>query len=132
MGRSLDVCRAPVGPSARRREWGASRLGILVGLVLLAAGAYVLVELVPPYWTYLSLMDPVKEAAMVATRDEAKARESLLAKAREAGLNLEDDAVECRRDENSAIVRLSWSVPVDIPGYRRTLNFSIEKRSPLP
>jgi hypothetical protein len=129
---TLDVCSTPVGLLARRGGRGATRFGILIGLLLLAGVAYAAAKYVPPYWTYLSLMDPVKEAAMQAARDEAKARVSLLAQANALGLDLEEDAVECTKDETSEIVRLTWSVPVDLPKYRHTLRFSIEKRSPLP
>ena len=119
-------------PARRCGGRGASRVTILIWLLLLAGGGYAAAKLLPPYWTYLSLVDPVKEAAMTAAQDEAKARATLLAKAKELGLDLDEDAVECRRDEGGQVVRLSWSVPVEMPRYRHTLRFSIEKRSLAP
>ena len=50
----------------RQAPPGLSRLGTLIWLLLLAGGVYLGVKFVPPYWDYLSMLEPVKEAAMAA------------------------------------------------------------------
>src|SRR5512139_779920 len=112
---------------------GASRFGVLVFLGLLAALGYLVSVYIPPYWTYLSMQDPVKEAAMTGSRGgEAKARAELVSRARDLGLELPEEAVEFVQDGPEQVVRVDWSVPIDLPRYRHTLRFHIEKRSPLP
>ncbi|MFB3817816.1 MAG: hypothetical protein ACE147_09155 [Candidatus Methylomirabilales bacterium] len=112
---------------------GASRFGVLVFLLILGGLAYLASLYIPPYWTYLSMQDPVKEAAMSAGRGgEAKARAELLARARDLGLALEEEAVEFVQDGPEQVVRVDWAVPIELPRYVHTLRFHIEKRSPLP
>jgi hypothetical protein len=88
----------------------------------------------PPYWTYLSMQDPVKEAALVAVtaRDgETAARADLLRKARDLGLRLDEAAIEFLRDGQELVVRVSWVAPVQLPRYRYDLRFHVEQRAPL-
>jgi hypothetical protein len=105
-----------------------------VFLAIVVAAGYLAMAFVPPYWTYLSMMDPVKEAASRAARadGEERAREALLAQAKGLGLTLDEDAVQFSRQEAEQVVTVSWDVPVELPRYRHTLHFRIEKRSLVP
>lgn len=121
------------GRCCPRSGRGASRFGVLVFLAILAAAGYLASLYIPPYWTYLSMHDPVKEAAMNAGRGgEAKARAELVARARDLGLLLEEEAVEFVQEGPEQVVRVDWAVPIELPRYLHTLRFHIEKRSPLP
>ncbi len=112
---------------------GASRFGVLLFLAVLGGLGYLAAAFTPPYWTYLSMQDPVKEAAMSAGRGgEDRARAELLSRAQALGLELDEEAVEFEQDGLEQVVRVAWSVPVDLPRYRHTLHFHIEKRSPIP
>lgn len=113
---------------------GAVRLGFLLFLLLLVGGFYLATLYGPAYWTYLSMFDPVQEAANTAASrsgGEEKARRQLLERARAEGLELDEEAVQIVREEVEVVVRVSWTVPINLPRYPQTLHFSIEKRSPL-
>ncbi len=98
---------------------------------MVVAGIYVVILFIPPYWTYLSMQDPVKEAALTAltTRDgEAAARADLLRKSRDLGLRLEDENIQIVREGQELVVRVTWVEPVDLPRYRHNLHFLVEQR----
>jgi hypothetical protein len=113
---------------------GKTRLGSLIGLLLLAGGIYLGIKFIPPYWDYLSMMDPVKEAAMAASarEKEDRIRADLIAKAKRLGLDLTDENVEFIQNGNIVVVRVAWEVPVDLPRYRHTLSFRVESKSLAP
>ena len=121
--------------SGRRRAMdppGMTRLGMLVGLLVLVGGIYLGTKFIPPYWAYLSMLDPVKEAAMAAaTRgNEERIRTGLIVKAKQFGFELDGENVEFVRDGNVVVVRVTWEVPVDLPRYRHTLRFRVESQAP--
>ena len=92
---------------------------------------FLAIVLVPPYWTYLSMQDPVRDAAVTAvtTRDgEVTARADILRKAREIGLRLEDENIQIVHEGQELVIRVSWAEPVDLARYRYKLQFSVEQR----
>jgi hypothetical protein len=78
--------------------------------------------------------DPVKEAAMAVSRrvPEVEVRAGLIARARATDVVLEEENIEILQRGNFAVVRVNWEVPLDIPMYRRTLQFHIEQAVPAP
>jgi hypothetical protein len=118
----------------QRNPSGFVRLKVLLVVLVLAGMGYVGSKLVPPYWDYLSLQDPVKEAAIAYARrgKEAEVRAELIARARNVGVTLSEENVDIGQEGNLVVVRVSWEVPLDIPMYRRTLRFRIEKGVPAP
>ena len=110
---------------------GMTRLGMLVGLLVLVGGIYLGAKFIPPYWAYLSMLDPVKEAAMAAaTRgNEERIRTGLIVKAKQFGFELDGENVEFVRDGNVVVVRVTWEVPVDLPRYRYMLRFRVESQA---
>ena len=121
--------------SGRRRAMGPpgmTRLGMLVGLLVLVGGIYLGAKFIPPYWAYLSMLDPVKEAAMAAaTRGNAeRIRTGLVGKAKQFGFELAEENIEIVQDGNLMVVRVAWEVPVDLPRYRYTLHFHVESKFP--
>ncbi len=111
---------------------GRIRLGALLFILVVAGGLYLAVKLVPPYWIYLSMQDPVKEAAMaMATHgDEARARAELIFRAKEQGLALEEENIEINRDGPMLVIRVSWVASVQLPRRRLDIPFQIEERAP--
>ena len=111
---------------------GGSRLGLLVALLLVGGGIYLATVYVPPYWAYMSLQDPVRLAADTAAgkRDEDKARAEIIEAARGVDLALTEENIEIFSRDSLVIVRVSWSVPIRLPGDRHTLRFTIERSSP--
>ena len=116
------------------RPAGSARVKVLLTLLIVAGLGYVGNKLIPVYWSYLSMYDPVKEAAMAASRPgkEAEARADLIARAKGVGVALDEENVEIDRDGNFVTVRVAWEVPVDLRVYRRTLRFRIESKAHTP
>jgi hypothetical protein len=116
------------------RARGFVRLKFLLILLILAGLGYVGNTLVPVYWSYLSMQEPVKEAAMAASRrgKEAEVRAELIARAKGVGVVLDEENVEIDQEGNLVVVRVAWEVPVDMPLFRRTLRFRIEKSALAP
>jgi hypothetical protein len=103
---------------------------LLFILVVLVA-VYLAFIFVPPYWAYLSMQDPVRDAALTAAtaRDgEITARADILRKARGIGLHLEDDNIEIVHEGQELVIRVSWTEPVDLVQYRYNLQFQVEQR----
>ncbi len=102
-------------------------------ILVVVAGIYLGIKFIPPYWTYLSMKDPVKEAAMaiLSATDEKTARADLIRRAKQQGLTLEDDNIDIARDANMLVVRVTWVEPVELPRYRYDLRFLVEERVPL-
>jgi len=120
---------------AKRGRGGRARLGVLVFLLVVAALLYVANKLIPPYWAYLSLMDPVKEAALLAAMregGEVQARAQLLAAAKAQGVDLAEDDIEFTREASGLTLRVSWVAPVEFPRYRYDIHFSIEQTAHHP
>jgi len=113
---------------------GGSRFGLLLSVLVVAAGIYLLTVYVPPYWAYLSLQDVVRVAADTAAvkRDEERAKADILKAAKEQDLELTEDDIEVITRETDVLVRVSWSVPIALPRYRHELHFTIERSSPRP
>jgi hypothetical protein len=113
---------------------GFIRFKVLLTLAVVAGLVYCGIKLGPPYWNYLSMYDPVKEAAMAVSRrtPEAEVRAGLIARARATDVALEDEDIEILQRGNFLVVRVSWEVPLDVPMYRRTLRFEIEQAVPAP
>jgi hypothetical protein len=80
----------------------------------------------------MSLQDPVRLAADTAAgkRDEDKARAEIIEAARGVDLALTEENIEIFSRDSLVIVRVSWSVPIRLPGNRHTLRFTIERSSP--
>ena len=118
----------------RRDPAGLVRLKVLVVLLILVGMGYVASKIIPPYWDYLSLQDPVKEAAIAYARQgkEAEVRAELIARARHVGVALDEEKVDVGQEGNWVVVRVAWEVPLEIPMYRHTLRFRIEKTVPAP
>ena len=102
-------------------------------LLVIGAVWYLAPKFISPYWDYLSLQDPVKEAVMAAARgNEAAARRRIIQQARDLGLDLTDENIAFTQNGLMMMVRVTWTVPVDLPRYRYNLQFDIEQTTPLP
>ena len=112
---------------------GRIRLGVLVFILVVVAGVYLGTKFIPPYWTYLSMKDPVKEATMaiLSATDERSVRADLIRRAKQQGLTIEDENIDITRDGGMLVVRVSWVEPVELPRYHYDLRFQVEERAPL-
>jgi hypothetical protein len=108
-------------------------LGALLWLAVFVLGIYLGGKFIPPYWTYFAMQEAVTEAAFHASKPggESRAREGLLAKAKEQGLEVTDEQIEVESSGSQVVVRVRWEVSVEMPRYRTTLHFHIEKSAQL-
>jgi len=102
----------------------------LLFVLIVGAGIYLAVQFIPPYWTYLSMQDVVREAVVSAGTDnrEASARTELIRRAQGLGLTLTDENIEIKREGSILLVRVRWVATVDLPRYRHRIPFVIEER----
>ena len=108
---------------------------LLFFLAVLVAGIFLATKFIPPYWGYLSLQDPVKEAAMTAVSragGEEAARKELIRRAAEQGVSLGEENIQFIRDGSMLILLVRWSETVSLPGYQVRIPFQIEHRVPAP
>ena len=120
---------------AKRWEGGRARVGVLLFLLVVSAALFLADKLIPPYWVYLSLLDPVKEAALLAAATqggEARARTQLATAAGAQGVELDAGDIEIARGAQGLTVRISWVTPVRLLRFHYNLHFSIEQTAHHP
>jgi hypothetical protein len=112
---------------------GKVSLGTLIFILVLVSGFYLGNQFVPPYWTYLSMKDPVKEAAMFAASgaSEATVRATIIRRAGEQDLRLTDENIDIAREDDTLVVRVAWVVRVELPRKPYDLSFRIEERAAM-
>ena len=112
---------------------GKVSLGALVFILVVVVGVYLGTKLVPAYWSYLSMKDPVKEAAMLAASgaSETTVRADIMRRAREQDLKLTEENIDIAREDGTLVVRVAWVARVELPRKPYDLSFRIEERVPL-
>jgi len=112
---------------------GRIRLGVVLFILVVVAGVYLAGKFIPPFWAYLSMQDPVKEAALAAimSRGEEKAKADLMRRAQAAGVPLDEKNIIITREEGMLVVRISWVTTVELPWYDFPLRFRVEDHVPL-
>lgn len=115
------------------RAPGRISLGALLFLLVVAAGIYLGMKFIPPYWAYFNLQDPVRDAARTALTQsgEPGARKELIARAKEEGVTLTDDNMSFTQEGPMLVMRVAWVARVELPRYRYNIPFRIEQRVPL-
>ena len=103
---------------APRSERGASRVGCLLGILLLVVAGYVGVLLVGTEIDYQQLKAEVQtQAALAAERDDQAIREALAAEASRLGLPAAAGQPQIRRFPPSRIqIIIQYSDPIDFFG----------------
>src|ERR1700747_58687 len=101
-----------------RREKGEGQLGCIIGLIILAIGVFIAWKVIPVKVRAADLrqeiVDDAKSAGMM---NEEKIRASILAKARENQLPVNDDNVKISRGANQITIEVDYVVPIEFPGY---------------
>ena len=112
---------------------GRINFKLLLFLAVLVVGSYLAIKFIPPYWSYLSLQDPVKEAAMAAVSragGEDAARAELIRRAGEVGVSLGEENIQFSRVGSLLVLRVRWSETIELPAYQVRIPFQIEQRVP--
>ena len=117
-----------------RSRRGASKLGCLITLAVLAVVVYYGIGIGGHYYRYLRLLDEMKTQARLATNvDNATIRNRLLARIEQ--LQLPDDArrLTIRRilRPRSITISASYQVAFEFPFHIHTHTFTPQARAPL-
>lgn len=132
MPREISMVR-PGRRGVNPRIAGKVSLGTLVFILVLVVGFYLGTMFIPPYWSYLSMKDPVKEAAMLAASgaSETTVRGNIMRRAKEQDLTLTEENIDIEREDGTLVVRVAWVARVELPRKPYDLSFRIEERVPL-
>ena len=110
------------------RSAGRIRIKLILGLVLLALGIYVGVQVSYHYWAYWNLREEGERAALeVAAKEGAQgvARRMIIAKAREYDIPLDEQAITITSASDLVTVSFAWQRTVELPGHVYPLSFQV-------
>jgi hypothetical protein len=103
---------------------GASRLGCLVGVLLLVTVAYFGFNIGEVYLRFFRLKDAmVQEARFAHNRDDNDIRLRIAAVADSLGLPDEAGRVIVNRDASRIVLKTSWTEHVELPLFVREFHF---------
>lgn len=107
-------------------EQGGGKLKLLVALLITAGAVLAMVRIVPVYVKSYELESAMREEAkFAAVRNEQPTaiRQRLLDKAQQLNFNVKPQQIQVTRVVGGVHITVSYSVPVQLPGYTLTLNF---------
>lgn len=111
----------------RNRERGGSRLKLIIALAVTAGIGISLVRIVPVYVKAYEFQDAVwQEARFAVVRNQPppEIRARLFQKAQELGLPMRIEQIQVTPAGRGGVrIFVSYTVPVQLPGYTFTLNF---------
>jgi hypothetical protein len=114
-----------------RRERGEGQFGCLVGLILLALAIFVAWKMIPIKVKAAEVRAAmVDEAKSAGTHNDDRIRAGILAKAREDSLPLTEKDIVIVRANGEITVTVTYTVPIEFPGY--TYNWHIEHSATNP
>jgi hypothetical protein len=120
----MTLAEQACGP--RRGERGGSRFNLLVVLVIIALGVYSAYNYAPvAYHAYLYkdfMQETVNKAAYPPAKGNDWVTQQLRAAAKEYALP-EDAAIHVQNDNGRIAARVTWTHPVQLPGYVYEYNF---------
>jgi len=103
---------------------------LFFGILVIAAGIFASVALIPPYWANYQFEDAIKTEALMATnstKTEDAIRDSVYKRAQDFGVPLDKEKIKVQHlggnGSGSVTIEAPYTVTVSIPGYPITLNF---------
>jgi hypothetical protein len=113
---------------------GASRIGCLLTLLLLAVGSYYAVNLGGVYWRYYQMKDAMQaEARLAPSIGDDVIQRRLRAKAEELGLPPQAQRFRIRRRTRPREITIGteWQEVLELPFVQRTVTLRPEVRAQL-
>lgn len=107
-------------------EQGGGKLKLLVALLITAGAVLAMVRIVPVYvksYEFESAMREEAKFAAVRNEQPTAIRQRLLDKAQQLNFNVRPQQIQVTRVVGGVHITVSYSVPVQLPGYTLTLNF---------
>lgn len=115
-----------------RRERGEGQFGCVVGLALLLVAALVAYKMIPIKVKAAELRDVIVDEARSAGRhDEKRIRKAILAKAADLELPVTEKNVSINRQSDRIRIEVTYTVPVEFPGYTYNWNFRHKTDNPI-
>ena len=109
---------------------GASSLGCLVSLLLVATLGYFGVKVGEVYYDFYKFQDRmVNEANFAAHRTDTQIRAHLVALADSLGLPPSAHVVNVRRVKNQIFIWANYYIPLEVPGYIREFHFNPQAKA---
>jgi hypothetical protein len=100
------------------RQTGQGKIGCLIWVLAFAIGAMVAYKMIPVKVKSAELYDFMVDQAKWAGNATSDALEkSILHKAKELGLPLNEESVQVRKDRERVRMEATYTVPVEFPGY---------------
>ena len=114
------------------RERGESKLGCLVGLIVLGLAIFVAWKMIPAKVKAAELRQTVvDEAKSAGTHNDERIRAAILAKAREDDLPVTDENIKIVRSAGEITVTVDYSIPIVFPGYTYNWHLEHEAKNPI-
>ena len=115
-----------------RRERGEGQFGCLVGLVLLLIAGLIAYKMIPVKVKAADLRDTVQDFGRSAgTHGDKAISEGIVAKAQQLGLPVTADNVDITRAAGTIKISVSYTVPVEFPGYTYNWKFNHKTDNPI-
>lgn len=115
-----------------RRERGEGQFGCLVGLVILLIAGLIAYKMIPIKVKAADLRETiVDESKSAGQHHDSQIRKQILLKAEQNNLPVEDKDVEIKRTSSNIRIKVSYTVPVEFPGYTYQWHFKVETDNPV-
>lgn len=116
----------------KRGERGEGQLGCLVGIVLLLLGALVAYKMIPIKVKAAEMRDTVKdESKSAGTHTDQRIMKAILATADRLELPVTEKDVKIRRVGTTMNIDVTYTVPVEFPGYTYQWTFHHSAENPI-
>jgi hypothetical protein len=116
----------------KRGERGEGQFGCLVGIVILLVAGVLAYKLIPIKVKAADMRDTVvDEAKSAGQHDERVILKNILSKAEELNFPVTEDNVKISRKSTYVIIDVTYTVPVDLPGYKYNWNFHHHAENPI-
>lgn len=118
--------------SRNRRELGEGQFGCLVGLVVLLVAGLIAYKLIPIKVKTADLRDTVVDESKSAGRHrDPEIRGNILHKAKQLGLPVTEKDIRIERERGFIRLEVTYTVPVEFPGYTYKWDFRHFYENPI-
>jgi hypothetical protein len=115
-----------------RRERGESKLGCLVGLIVLGLAIFVAWKMIPAKVKAAELRQTVvDEAKSAGTHNDERIKAAILAQAREDNLPVTEENITIVRSSGEITVTVVYTIPIVFPGYTYNWHLEHEAKNPI-
>jgi hypothetical protein len=115
-----------------RRERGEGQLGCLFGLIVLLVACVLAYKLIPVKVKAADMRETVvDESKSAGQHDERVIMRNIMRKAEELEFPVKESDVKIKRNSTYCIIDVTYTVPVDLPGYTYNWNFHHHAENPV-